>query len=173
MAADTLTETLLFIGKIVFLLLLYLFIFSVIRSSTRDLRMAAPVAVDKRWHMPGASQGEEDWEVPAATEGAVEGGMWTLAVVKSPYVPVGSAYALPADGRALAGRSSDMDILLDDTFVSAKHVLFEVNDEGLWVEDLRSTNGTTVNGTRIHEPVLLDVGDVVAVGDTVFEAKVR
>ena len=49
------SETLLLVGKIAFLLLLYLFIFSVVRSSTRDLRLAAPVAAGQRWRMPGAA----------------------------------------------------------------------------------------------------------------------
>jgi pSer/pThr/pTyr-binding forkhead associated (FHA) protein len=66
-----------------------------------------------------------------------------------------------------------MDIFLDDTFVSAKHALFEVNDEGLTVEDLRSTNGTLVNGASIHGATLLEVGDRVSVGDTLFEVRVR
>jgi hypothetical protein len=173
MTVDTLQETLLFIGKVVFLLLLYLFIFSIVRSSTRDLRTAAPVAAGKRWRMPGATPDQEEEESPSTATGTAEGGVWTLAVIKSPCIPVGAAYALPADGRALAGRSTDMDIQLDDTFVSAKHALFEVNDEGIWVEDLRSTNGTTVNGAPIHEPTLLDVGDRISVGDTVFEVRVR
>jgi hypothetical protein len=164
-------ETLLLVGKIVFLLMLYLFIFSVVRSSTRDLRLAAPVATGKQWRMPGATQ--EDDEDPVRPSAGTKGGVWTLAVLKSSCIPVGAAYALPVDSHALAGRSSDMDIVLDDTFVSTKHALFEVTDEGFWVEDLRSTNGTMVNGAPIHESTLLEVGDRIAVGDTVFEVKVR
>ena len=36
-----------------------------------------------------------------------------------------------------------------------------------------STNGTLVNGKSIHEPVLLEVGDRVAMGETVFQVRVR
>jgi FHA domain len=167
-------DTLLLVGKIAFLLLLYLFIFSIVRSSTRDLRMAAPVSVDKRWRMPGAvAEGEEVAKGSATATTTMEGGVWILSVVKSPCIPVGAAYALPDDSHALAGRSSDMDIFLDDTFVSAKHALFEVTEEGFSVEDLRSTNGTLVNGTPIHGATLLEVGDRVSIGDTLFEVKVR
>jgi hypothetical protein len=165
-------ETLLLVGKIAFLLLLYLFIFSVVRSSTRDLRLAAPVAAGKQWRMPGDTAAEDQDNERAATVIA-EGGVWTLLVLKSSSIPVGAAYALPEDTHALAGRSSDMDIFLDDTFVSAKHALFEVTDEGFWVEDLRSTNGTMVNGAPIHASTLLEAGDRVTVGDTVFEVRVR
>lgn len=168
-------ETVLFAGKIVFLVVLYVFIFCVVRSSTRDLRLAAPVAGGKRWTMPGATSEEEQEDSRRAT-GAVataESEVWTLAVLKSPCVPVGAAYALPDETRALAGRSSDMDILLDDTFVSAKHALFEVSEGSFSVEDLRSTNGTLVNGTAITEATLLKAGDRIAIGDTVFEVRVH
>jgi hypothetical protein len=167
-------EIVLLAGKFVFLLVLYVFIFSVVRSSTRELRMAAPAAGRQQWRMPGA--GPEADASPARSAGvtaATESGVWTLAVAKSPCIPTGAAYALPSDSHALAGRSADMDIYLDDTFVSAKHALFEVTDDGLHVEDLRSTNGTMVNGTAIGESTLLDVGDHVAVGDTVFEVELR
>ncbi len=166
-------ETLLLVGKIAFLLLLYLFIFSVVRSSTRDLRFAAPVATDQRWRMPGATSEEQEPEQAGGGSPANEGGLLILAVIKSSCIPVGAAYALPENSQALVGRSSDMDISLDDTFVSAKHALFEVDDAGLWIEDLRSTNGTLVNGRSIHEPVLLAVGDRVAIGETVFQVRVR
>jgi predicted component of type VI protein secretion system len=132
------------------------------------------VAAGKQWRMPGATQREdEDSERAVPSLATAEGGVWTLAVLKSSCIPVGAAYALPVDSHALAGRSPDMDIALDDTFVSAKHALFEVTDEGFWVEDLRSTNGTMVNGAPIHESTLLEVGDRVAVGDTVFQVVVR
>jgi len=165
-------ETLLLVGKIFFLILLYLFIFSVVRSSTRDLRLAAPVVADQRWRMPGAAI-DEGSEIPGGAAPAGLGGLLTLAVAKSPCVPVGAAYALPMGSHAFAGRSEDADIFLDDTFVSAKHAVFEVDEQGLWVEDLQSTNGTMVNGRPIGESMLLEVGDRVAIGDTIFQVKVR
>jgi hypothetical protein len=168
-------EIVLLVGKVVFLVVLYVFIFRVVLSSTRELRMAAPVAGRQKWSMPGAvaEMAGRPSGSPIAAAVADKGGVWTLSVSKSPCIPVGAAYALPADTHALAGRSPDMDIFLDDTFVSTKHALFEVTAEGLWVEDLRSTNGTQVNGTVIEESTLLEAGDRVAVGDTVFHVEVR
>ena len=167
-------EIVLLVGKVVFLLVLYVFIYRVVRSSTKELRMAAPAQGRKQWSMPGAVEADgRNTAAPSAATLERAGGVWTLAVIKSPSLPVGAAYALPEDTHALAGRSADMDIFLDDTFVSAKHALFEVTAEGLRVEDLRSTNGTQVNGTFIDESTLLEVGDRVAVGDTLFEVEVR
>jgi pSer/pThr/pTyr-binding forkhead associated (FHA) protein len=66
-----------------------------------------------------------------------------------------------------------MDIYLEDTFVSSKHALFEATAEGFQVEDLRSTNGTQVNGADISGPRPLGIGDRIEVGDTVFQVEVR
>jgi hypothetical protein len=164
-------------GKFAFLIILYLFIYGVIRSSTRELRLAAPKA-----------KGAWQPEVPATVAPAVAGGetkagktaaaktgtgTWTLVVEASPTLSVGAAYGFSAGMHALAGRSGDMDIHLDDTFVSSKHALFEATAAGLQVEDLRSTNGTQVNGEDVTGTRPLQVGDRVEVGDTVFRVEVR
>jgi len=51
--------------------------------------------------------------------------------------------------------------------------LFETTAAGLQVEDLRSTNGTQVNGADISGARVLHPGDRVEVGDTVFQVEVR
>lgn len=160
-------------GKFIFLIVLYLFIFRVVRSSTRELRAAAPVEVEQAWQAPGAVYVVGEGPADAMISPPVLTGVWTLVVEKSPSLPAGAAYALPLGVHALAGRSSDMDIHLDDTFVSSKHALFETTTAGLRVEDLRSTNGVQVNGSDIAGPRVLQVGDRVEVGDTVFRVEVQ
>ena len=43
--------------------------------------------------------------------------------------------------------------------------------DGLWVEDVGSTNGTFVNGARVTTPRRLGKGDVVRVGQTDFRVE--
>jgi hypothetical protein len=141
-------QIVLLVGKFAFLIILYLFIYKVVRSATREMRAAAPCVERQPWP-PGAglrSAGEEF--TPAGGMGG-GGGIWTLVVQRSPSLAAGTALAFPIGTRALAGRSSEMDIQLDDTFVSSKHALFESTGAGFRVEDLRSTNGTQVNGADI------------------------
>jgi len=167
-------DIVLLVGKFVFLIVLYLFILRVVRSTTRELRMAAPVANKPPWTRPGDLVETDATSAHAGVSPAIpQDTVWALLVVKSPCVPVGAAYALQPGARALAGRSAEMDILLDDTFVSSKHALFEVTPSGLQIEDLRSTNGTQVNGGDITGPTLLAPGDEVAIGDTVFRVEAR
>jgi hypothetical protein len=168
-------EIVLLVGKFIFLIVLYLFIYKVVRSTTRELRMAAPVAAKQQWHASGGAPAADGASASPGgpTAGGPGTGIWTLQVLRSPCVPVGAGYALQPGAHALAGRSSDMDIFLDDTFVSSKHALFEVTADGLQVEDLRSTNGIQVNGADIAGSVLLRPGDRVEVGDTVFQVEGR
>ena len=58
----------------------------------------------------------------------------------------------------------------DDTFASSLHARVFARDGGVYVEDLGSTNGTYLNGTRLTMPAVLRPGDQVQVGNTVLEA---
>jgi hypothetical protein len=164
-------EIVLLVGKFVFLIILYLFLYRVVRSTARELRTAAGPARQPYQAPPAPpvplsrAPGPHGMPGPEAS--------WSLVVEKSPVFRPGEAFTFVPGMPALAGRSSDMDIHLDDTFVSSKHVLFEATPSGLLAEDLLSTNGTQVNGADISQPTLLSPGDRVEVGDTVFRVEVR
>lgn len=64
---------------------------------------------------------------------------------------------------ATVGRGGENDIQLIDTTVSQKHARFVVSPEGLVIEDMRSTNGTYVNGQRVTRQHLVK-GDQVMIG---------
>ena len=65
------------------------------------------------------------------------------------------------------GRGPQNDVALEgDEFASARHVRVEPRGDGVWVQDLGSTNGTFVNGIRIEQPHRLEPGDVLRVGET-------
>ena len=66
--------------------------------------------------------------------------------------------------RILVGRAPSADLRLDDPRVSRLHARIEMRDDGVFVEDLGSRNGTTVDGQTVSEPRLLAVDDEVTVG---------
>jgi pSer/pThr/pTyr-binding forkhead associated (FHA) protein len=68
------------------------------------------------------------------------------------------------------GRLPECDVVLADSNVSRRHAELRRKDDGVFVIDLGSTNGTKVNGTRVREQ-LLSSGDEVDVGSTrlIFE----
>ncbi len=68
------------------------------------------------------------------------------------------------------GRQVDSDLFLNSTHGSQRHAeLFEQNGE-LWIRDLDSTNGTSVNGQRLSVPQKLCHGDIVHFADCELRA---
>jgi len=78
------------------------------------------------------------------------------------------------EGSLLAGRLPECDVMVDDGLVSRMHARISVRDDSVVVEDLHSTNGVYVNGTRITHSALLREGDRLLLGTTeisLFEAR--
>jgi pSer/pThr/pTyr-binding forkhead associated (FHA) protein len=67
------------------------------------------------------------------------------------------------DQQTTIGRSPDCGIFLDDVTVSRKHAVLTKRDDGFFIEDQGSLNGTFVNRKRV-ESALLDDGDEVQIG---------
>lgn len=66
-------------------------------------------------------------------------------------------------GRILIGRHPDCDLVLDLPAVSRQHAAVVVTDEAASIEDLRSRNGTLVNGTALTGIRRLQSGDEIAI----------
>jgi pSer/pThr/pTyr-binding forkhead associated (FHA) protein len=81
----------------------------------------------------------------------------------------GSGQVYPLDGRLITlGRGSDADIRLADTGISRRHVQLRWDGNSYVLEDLRSSNGSFVNGDLVHATSLRP-GDIVKVGNTSLE----
>lgn len=65
------------------------------------------------------------------------------------------------------GRSSKADVTIDDNLISRRHVTISLKPEGLFVEDLNSSNGTFVNNTSVTSTAL-NIGDTLTIGDSSF-----
>ncbi|MBI4617955.1 MAG: FHA domain-containing protein [Planctomycetes bacterium] len=72
-------------------------------------------------------------------------------------------------GDFLVGREKGKNhLVLDDEVVSRRHVRFRIEGDKTVVEDLKSNNGTFLNGGRISGAVELSPGDEVGIGATHF-----
>jgi hypothetical protein len=65
------------------------------------------------------------------------------------------------------GRGADADVRLTDQAVSRRHAEIRIANGGAILNDLQSTNGTTLNGVRITTTALAD-GDELRIGETVL-----
>jgi FHA domain len=124
--------------RLLFLAGLYAFLWAVVRVLLRDLRAAA--------REPGAELGR-------------------LVVVASPSgePAVGSGFAL--DAVTTLGRDVNATILLDDEFVSGLHAALTYRGRTWYIEDLGSTNGTFVNGSRVDDLAPVAFGDELQLGN--------
>ncbi|MGD0715860.1 MAG: FHA domain-containing protein [Gaiellaceae bacterium] len=149
--ASTALEEVLLALKIAFLVLLYAFIWRIVRTAGRGLRLPRESVILR--------------PAPAGAPALVVR-RGRLVVAQSPILDPGAEFELDSV-EVTVGRGGQNDVVLEgDEFASSRHVRFEPRSDGVWVQDLGSTNGTFVNGARIDESCRLDPGDVVRVGET-------
>jgi hypothetical protein len=137
--------------KIGFLVILYLFIWRIVRTASRDLRLPQESFV---LTPEGARERKE------------RRAAGRLVVLESPALATG--HELGIDSAPISvGRGDQNDVALErDEFASSSHARFVPQRDGVWLEDIGSTNGTFVNGERLPSPRKLTPGDVVRIGDT-------
>ena len=76
---------------------------------------------------------------------------------------------IPIRSDITLGRKDDNSIVLSDQHISGSHAKIVVRSNGLFIEDLNSTNGTYLNGNRIKGKVKLTNKDEVKIGTSVFK----
>lgn len=130
-------------------MLLYLFIWRVIRVASRDMAVGQESMVLR----------------PVKPRATPVRSLGQLVVVQSPQLEEGTSIAIAHD--LVAGRDDDLDIPLGaDGYASGRHARFARGQDADVVEDLHSTNGTFVNGDRLVGVRALAAGDVVTIGQT-------
>jgi len=123
--------------RILFLLFLYFFLFGVARALIRDLRQAA--------REPGTEIGR-------------------LVVVTSPSGEPATGSSIGLDAITTLGRDVNNAIVVDDQFASAAHAVLTFRGRTWYVEDLKSTNGTFVNGVQVEGVSPIGYGDELQLG---------
>jgi hypothetical protein len=88
-----------------------------------------------------------------------------LVVVRSTTLAAGSR--LDLQDQLTMGRAPESDVVLGDPFVSSSHARVVRRAEGVFVEDLGSTNGTFVNERAVTE-ARLTAESRLRIGETVF-----
>lgn len=73
----------------------------------------------------------------------------------------------------LLGRDADNTLSLEDDQASAHHAKVTSDGQQFWIEDLGSTNGTYVDGVRIHDRTLLHSECLIKIGTTIVKFESR
>lgn len=188
-------ETGLIVAEVVFLVLLYAFVWSVVRSSSRQLRVAQPppamappapappVAAPAGPNLTPAPQPTQEPLISSGeqsrnffedrTEGVMaEDQALDMSANLDPRLIVDSSETLQV-GHTIAlargitiGRSDAADLSIDDHFVSHMHARILERGAYHFVEDLGSTNGTFLNDRRVEKDAQLKVHDSLRIGQT-------
>jgi pSer/pThr/pTyr-binding forkhead associated (FHA) protein len=154
--ASAQVETTLVVLKLAFLVLLYLFIWRIVRSAARDLRLPQESMILAPQQAAAAGLLAQ----PVGRE------LGRLVVLESPALDEGAVYTLDAHALTI-GRGANNDVPLpNDEYASTRHARFEPRRDGVWLEDIGSTNGTFVNGIRVTRERKLAPGDIVRIGET-------
>jgi pSer/pThr/pTyr-binding forkhead associated (FHA) protein len=82
---------------------------------------------------------------------------------------VGKVYPLEAQEISIGRENTNM-ITINDAQISRRHARMELRGSAYVIQDLGSTNGTFVNGTRISGMQVLNLGDTVAFGEGIVLA---
>ena len=170
------SELALLLVRIAFLVVLWIFIFSIISVIRADLfgqkvvsRAAeanAPMVVSSPTLLAPAAESKS---VLAQGSGTAAGTVATkLLVTAGPRV----GFSLVLDRREITiGRSESSDLVINDEFASTQHAkLVLINNDWL-IQDLNSTNGTFLDGERIGTPAVVKLKSQVRIGKTVFELR--
>lgn len=143
--------------RFLFLGLLYLFVFWVIRWVVIDLRARAGQA-EPAVTPPPRPRATGAGRPPRA-----------IAVLDERGARI---HTVRLDGGAVqVGRAEACQLRIDDTFASAFHARLFHRDGSWFLEDLGSTNGTYLNQRRVTEPVAVSAGDRVRIGKTLLELR--
>ncbi len=155
-------------AKALLLLLLFAFIYAVVRRGIGDLRSLP----EDETFVPG--EGRKSGRKPdSKRDGAVSyanslNGHSKLVVEDSDILAPSTPFEV-SEGTTNIGRSSSSDIVLkNDDYVSGNHAMLTRHGGMLYVEDAGSTNGTFVNNRKAAGATPLRSGDRLRVGSTTF-----
>ncbi|NLB80329.1 MAG: FHA domain-containing protein [Clostridiaceae bacterium] len=134
--------------KYIFTAIIYLFIFGIIRMIFLDIR-----------------------KINTARPKGIPKGMPYLRLVTdkhSLYFDVNPVYKLDKE-ILIIGRDAECDISIDDLYLSARHVKLYYNEGEWYIVDLKSTNGTYINGIKMgKKQLILDSEDKIRIGQLEF-----
>lgn len=142
-----------------FLLLLWLFVWAVVRTLRSDIYAGAGVRVppsrySRRSSVLSSLGKQKVAKYLVVTQGALAGTRITLGTQ-----PV------------LIGRADDSTLVLTDDYASTRHARLSPRGADWYVEDLGSTNGTYLDRAKVTTAVRVPLGTPVRVGKTVIELR--
>ena len=146
-----------------FLVLLYLFFLRVLRAVWTEVQRPAVVERTVDNTVLATRSPVATATPPSPASPAPQSRVSATALrATAPAELAGSTY--PIRTGMVLGRSADADVVLEDKFISGRHLALHVGPGGTQIEDLGSTNGTLLNGAPLVGSTSLWVADRIELG---------
>ena len=161
------SELTLLLLRVAFLAVLWGFVFAIVYALRSDLfgqkvrRMPAPAGT------AGAAPAARP-QTPRPT--APQGPVFASRLVITSGAKEGLEIVLPEEQLTI-GRSSESGLVIRDDYTSTHHARLLRWPDGWVIQDLDSTNGTYLDGSRIIVPTVIPLGATVRIGTTSFELR--
>ena len=180
------SELTLLVLRIGFLLLLWMFIFGIVYALRSDLfgqrvrRLKTDVAAPApAAAFPAAAPVAAPAPTPApapiaraspAADGALATAQNTTRLVITSGPKSGTEFPLSTETITI-GRSADSSLVIRDDYTSTHHARLMLWHDEWMLQDLDSTNGTFLAGTRVTVPTKIPLNATVKIGATSFELR--
>ena len=152
------------IFKYIIIGIIYVIIFFALGIMYKDLKSG-----DKKQVRPQNHERQQNQEKPqqeARAKQQISVGLEVIDPGISKTLKMGSV--VPIIREVTIGRREDNGVVIEEGYVSGHHArIFQRNDNYV-LEDLKSTNGTVVNGEKIENKVYVRSGDKIKIGTTLF-----
>lgn len=160
------SELALFLVRIGFVAVLWIFILSLLSVIRADLYGRRVISRIARQNAPSLVAG-------SATElGLAEGDSFEptqIAIITGRNA--GSSMQIDGKKELLIGRAASSDLVIGDEFASSMHAKLVLVGEDWVLQDLNSTNGTFLDGKKVTTPATVGAGMNIRIGTTNFELR--
>jgi hypothetical protein len=159
-----LPEFVLTVARFGFLILLWIFVFTVVGVIRRDLFAGV------RSKSIVASPRGVGGTVPAGRPAKAKRGKAARQLVVTAGQLAGTRITL-GEAQITIGRAEDSTLVITDDFASARHARLVPRDGQWFVEDLGSTNGTYLDRGKVSGPTPVPLGVPIRIGRTSLELR--
>ena len=166
------SELTLLLLRIAFLAIMWGFVFAIVYALRSDLfgpkarRMPLPAPAYATATAPPAPRAA----APRAPRPEPVSSLEARRLVITSGAKEGLEIDLPEELLTI-GRSNESDLVIRDDYTSTHHARLALWDDQWVIQDLDSTNGTFVDGSRVTQPVPVPLGTTVTIGTTSFELR--
>lgn len=160
------SELALFLVRIGFVALLWIFILSLLSVIRADLYGRRVISRIAKQSAPKLAAG-------AVVDLGIEDGdqfePTKIAIITGRNA--GTSLSIEGKKEVLIGRAASSDLVINDEFASSMHAKLVLVGEDWVLQDLNSTNGTFLDGKRVTTPATMKAGMTIRIGTTNFELR--